>query len=154
MAKSKQEIQAEQDLAAAMNKLADGINRFTDPIYMQKIVQDAMRGMASVARSDSLETAIGPMVQAALPVGVRVSDITISLNDEQRKEMAERTFELLKPQMEEFNGFVKNSLMNMPAHRLQTLADKVKGGAKLHLQQKPGCIFIETEEGDGFYLGL
>lgn len=147
MKKSKEEIEAELKLAEAMQKLADVINRFTDPIYMQKIFSDAFQ---TTLNSLPLQ----PAIERALPAGISIHEITIDISDEQRQQMAEQTFELLKPQIVEFNDFVKNSLLKMPAHRLKDLSEKIKAGAKPHLKQQSGCIFISLDDGSAFYLGL
>ena len=133
-------------LAEAMSKLADRLEKFQDPILWQKLIQYAMRVGALPPLPQPI-TATGPSP-------VRIEAVTISLSDEERRKLADQVYEAVQPHLSEFNDFVKESLKEMPPARLKALADKIEGGAKPQLRRRQGCVFMELESGEEFYLGL
>jgi len=142
----KDDNEAKLALAEAMSKLADRLEKFQDPILWQKLIQDAMR-----------VGALPPLPQPGIAAGyspVIVEAVTISLSDEERKKLAGQVYKAVQPHLSEFNDFVKESLKEMPPARLKALADKIEGGAKPRLLRRQGCVFVELDSGEGFYLGL
>ena len=140
------ETKAMEKLAEAMTNLADRLERFQDPVMWQKIFSDAM-SLGALPRPSAV--AIGPSV----PIGM-IEGVTVRLSEEDRDAMAQRVFEAIQPQLEEFSDFLKDSLKDMPAHRLRELAAKIDEGKAPKLQRRPGCIYITFETGEGYYLGL
>lgn len=140
------EMEAQIELAKAMNRLAEGIEKFTDPVYIQKMVGDAMQSLAG--------TPLAPQIAQALPVGVRLESITISLSDDEREKMAESVYKALIPQLKEFGDYVHESLKELPAHRLKELATQIEAGAKPKIQRRHGCIFVVLDSGYESHLPL
>lgn len=138
---------AELELAKAMTRLAEGIERFQDPVWIQKVFVDALQTMAGVPQ-------IAPAVARALPPGVTLEAITVSLSEKDRKQVSKQIYTALKPRLKEFNQFVKDSLKDMPPHRLKELAQKIEQGAKPTLERRRGCVYIKLDTGDEYYLGL
>lgn len=145
--KNKEEQKSQLELAKAMNRLAEGLEKIFDPIYFQKTIGDAMQLMAQVELT-------APAVARVLPPGVTLEAITVRLSDEEREKMTQKIYEALQPQMQEFDNFVKTSLAELPPHRLKEIAEKIEGGAKPSLKRRRGCIFIEMDDGYESYLGL
>ena len=125
-------------LAKAMSKLADSLDKFQDPVIWQKIISDAARTL--------------PGYQPRLP-SIRLEEVTVSLSDEERHRLTSLVYEKVKPQLQEFNQFVKQSLEEMPPHRLKEIAEKVERGAAPRLGRAHGCIYLEAED-RRVYLGL
>jgi hypothetical protein len=168
---NKKEIEATEKLAAAMDKMAIAMNNLQDPIKWQKIMSDAARTLAPIGqpllRAQPVPGHIGQAVGSSLgisppvPVGsidvpsVLSIPITLTLSDADRDDMVKKVSEALKPELKEFETFVNNSLKKMPAHRLKSIADKVDKGVPIRLQQRVGCIYIQSEDSDAeAYLGL
>jgi hypothetical protein len=61
--------------------------------------------------------------------------------------MSQKLFEALKPQLIEFEKFVKESLVELPPNKLKELAAKIDKGEKLKLEKRPGCVFVVFEDG-------
>ena len=131
-------------LAEAMSKLADRLADFQDPVLWQKVIQDALRTGALPAQ----------VAEAAALPPVRIEAVTVSLSDEEREKLAAQVHEAVQPQLAEFNEFVKESLKEIPPARLKELAEKIEAGAKPQLRRRRGCIFLELDSGEEFYLGL
>ena len=138
---------AELELAKAMNRMAESIEHFQDPVWIQKVFGDAIQTMAGVPQ-------IAPAVARALPPGVTLEAITISLSEKDRKQMSRQIYTGLKPHLKEFNQFIKDSLKDMPPHRLKELARRIEQGAKPTLERRRGCVYIKLDTGDEYYLGL
>jgi len=98
-----------EKLADAMNHLADRLEKFQDPVYWQKLLSDAAQQIPSIAPQVAIQ---------AVPRSIRVEEMVISLSEEERVRLANQVFESLQPQLEEFQGFLKDSLTEMPAYRL------------------------------------
>lgn len=141
------EQETQLELARAMHHLAESIERFQDPVWFQKTIGDAFRGMAQFDLT-------APAVARVLPPGVTLEAITVSLSDEEREKMSQKIYEALKPQMQEFDNFVKTSLAELPPHRLKEIADKIESGVKPSLERRRGCVFIKMDDGYESYLGL
>ena len=141
--KAKPELQ----LANAMNRLAENLEKLQDPLLWQKAFGDAMQTLAGVPQ-------LQPHIAAALPLGVTVEAITVSLSEEERERMAQRVYEALEPQLQELNTFVKDSLKELPAHRLKEMASQIEAGATGKLQRRRGCVFVELDSGYEAYLGM
>jgi hypothetical protein len=160
---NQKEIQAQENLAIAMTKLAESMKDFQDPIKWQKIVSDAMRGFAGMGQQvinlRALPVPLPGAVEATLqPVGQPVNytlpaTVTLDISEEDRVKMAEKVFEAIKPELTEFGGFVRRSLDEMPAHRLKEIADKVDAGVKPTLEKRKGCVFIKADDKEA-YLNL
>ena len=99
-------------------------------------------------------TSLAPQIAQALPVGVSVSSITISLSDDERAKMAGSVYKALMPQLKEFGDYVHESLMELPAHRLKELATQIEAWAKPKIQRRRGCIFVALDSGYESYLPL
>lgn len=140
------ETEAQIELAKAMNRLAEGIEKFTDPVYIQKVVGDAMQTMVG--------TPLAPQIAQALPVGVSLESITVRLSDDERVKMAESVYKALIPQLKKFGDYVHESLKELPAHRLKELATQIEAGAKPKIQRRRGCIFIALDSGYESHLPL
>ncbi len=137
------ENEAMEKLAGASNNVADRIEKSQDPVIWQKVIGDA------VAFAPALRAVLSPPPVVA--TGVEVS-VTLSL--EERQKLAGTVFELVKPQLAEFNEFVKQSLLDMPPHRLKEMAEKIEKGAKPSLKRRHDCVLVALDSGDEFYLGL
>jgi hypothetical protein len=145
---NKKEIAATEKLASALDKLADHMERFVDPVVWQKVLSDAMGLIPSLAQ-------IGQPVRPGLAVTplLGIEGVTIKLSDEEREKLANQVYEAIKPQLSEFNDFVQKSLLDMPAHRLKKIAEKIAAGGKPSLGRERGCVFIEAGD-EKVYLGL
>lgn len=141
------ETEAQLKLAEAMNRLAEGIEKFQDPAWWQRVVGQAFQTLFEIP-------AIQPMVAQALPAGVSLESIIVRLTDEERQDMSQKVYEALQPQLDEFTGFVKDSLQEMPAHQLKELSEQIKKGAKPTLKKRRGCIFVVFDSGYEAYLSL
>ena len=150
---SDKEAEAQLKLASAMERLADKIEKFQDPIVWQKLFSEAARTLPGLPISR-----VQP--QTTLLTDPSVDLVTVSLSNEEREEFVEQVFSKLQPQLAEFNGFVKKSLKDMPAHRLKLLAKRIEEGHPPKLDRRQGCVFVtmadRDESGclDEFYLGL
>ena len=138
---------AELELAKAMNRLADSLDVFQDPLWWQKTVGAGLQTMLNTPGMEST-------FQRSLPPGVRVESLVISLSDEEREKMSQKIYEALKPQIKEFDGYVKESLAELPSHRLRELAEKIDKGLHPTIQRRRGCIFLALEDGTEAHLGL
>jgi hypothetical protein len=76
--------------------------------------------------------------------------VVVELTEEQKNDMVKIIYKSIRPQMKEFNKFVKNSLKVMPPNSLKRLAERVLAGDVPKLKQKPGCIFMDVGEGESF----
>lgn len=139
------ENESMEKLAGAMEKLATSIEKWQDPVLWQKIILDALRIGVLPAET------VRPLL--AVPVAPQIEAITVRLSDEDRDKMADKVYEAVKPQLAEFNEFVKTSLQEMPVGRLKDLAKQIEEGKKPELKRRHGCVFITTGT-DDFYLGL
>lgn len=153
MSKKKEEIEAQLELASAMKNLAKTIDRAIDPIRWQKMITDAIFGLAPLPRPE-LQSALA----RALPGGeatVQAISVSVSLTDEERERLSGVVFEALKPQLDDLAKFTETALKDMPPHRLKALAEKIEAGAKPKLRRQRGCVYIEIEgEPPGTYLNL
>jgi hypothetical protein len=154
---NKKEIEATNRLAAALDKLADRLEKFTDPLTWQKTLSDAVRMMpfmsAPVARLRQLQG--GPVAIPSVGFTPTTDPLLVSVNlsEEERTLMVEKINTAIQPQLAEFTGFVRQSLVDMPAHRLKKIADKVDAGVTPQLERRKGCVFIKAD-GEESYLGL
>lgn len=137
-----------EKLADAMSKLATSLEKFQDPILWQKVMSDAVQTMPAFTQFlPPTPTPVGE-----LPAG-RIEGVSVSLSDEERGRVAAQVYEAVKPQLQEFNEFVQDSLKEMPAHRLKELAEKIEAGEKPQIKRRHGCIFICAGDTE-IYLGL
>ncbi len=141
------ENEAMEKLAEAMNKLADRIEKFQDPVIWQKVIGDA------VAFAPALRAMLSPL-PVVDPLAKGRVEVSVTLSLEERQKLAGTVFELVKPQLAEFNEFVKQSLLDMPPHRLKEMAEKIEKGAKPSLKRRHDCVLVALDSGDEFYLGL
>jgi len=132
-----------EKLAGAMEKLANSLEKCQDPILWQRIIQDALRTGALPPQ----------VVEPLIAAPTQIEAVTVRLSDEDRDKMADKVYEAVKPQLAEFNEFVKASLQEMPVGRLRDLAKQIEEGRKPELARRQGCVFITTGD-DDFYLGL
>ena len=148
----KEQIEAENKLADALVKLADSMEKFTDPIRWQKTLSDAVRMMPglSSAMPRVIPTPISP--DAPRIIG-HIDGVSISLSEEERIKLVDKVNEAIQPELAEFTNFVRASIAGMPTHRLQKIADKIDHGVKPKLDRRSGCVFI-TADGEESYLGL
>jgi hypothetical protein len=146
----KAETEAQAKLAEAMNKLASSLERFQDPVVWQKIFRDAVLQMPALGEAQQrlLEA---PAV--ALPQGVRIDTLMISLSDEERQKLVAQISEAVQPQLVEFGVFVTQALSDMPAGQLKRIADKVAAGETPTLKRRQGCIFVSAGD-EEVYLRL
>ena len=127
-----------------MGRLADGLEQFQDPLWWQKTVGSSLQTLVQY-----------PQMREALPaLPVSVSGLVVTLSESERQDLAGKVYEALKPQIAEFNEFVKVSLAELPPNRLKQLAEKVEAGEKLELKRRRGCVFVGSESGSETYLGL
>jgi hypothetical protein len=131
-------------LAKAMSRLADSLDKFQDPLWWQKAV------------GASLQTTLQyPQIREALPtLPFSLSQVIVTLSEEERQDLASKVYEKLKPQLTEFNGFVKASLVDLPPNRLKELAQRIESGEKLQLKRRRGCVYVSTDGGGEVYLNL
>lgn len=154
---NKQEIEATTKLAEAMSKLADRLEKFQDPVFWQKVWSDAIGQIPGLAPPSPV--LIGrpvPLPPGEAPVqsgAIAVEGITISLSDDERQKLVNQVNEAIQPQLAELSQFVKDSLQDMPAHRLKRLAEKVAAGEKPTLKRRHGCVYIAVAD-EEMYLGL
>lgn len=140
-----------EKLAEAMSKLADRLEKFQDPVLWQKVMNDAIRGGLDFGRL--LPPGLGLPI-AGPPVGtVEGVSITVGFSDEERSRLATQVYEAVAPQLQDFNLFVKESLKEMPPHRLKALAESIERGEKASIERRSGCIYIKAG-GTEAYLGL
>jgi len=147
----KKEVEAQLKLAEAMARLADRLEKFQDPVLWQKTISDATRTMPGFER---LLQPAQPVVLGELPSGrVEGVSVSVSLSDEEKEKLANKVYEAVKPQLQEFNQFVQDSLKEMPAHRLRDLAEKIEAGEKPEIKRRHGCVFIVAGDTE-VYLGM
>lgn len=132
------------ELASAMSKLAENLEKFQDPVLWQKRISDAIQAIPSLAPLYAPRT--------ALPAAA-IEAVTVRLSDEERSKLAGQIYKAVKPQLKEFNKFVQQSLQDMPPHRLKELAEKIEQGEKPAIKRRHGCIFIAAGDTE-IYLGL
>ena len=132
---------SEVKLAIAMNKLADRIEKFQDPVLWQKVLSDAVRVMPMFQQTE---------IQL-LPQ--QIEGGSVRLSDDERTKLVELVNQAIQPQLFEFCTFVKQSLQDMPLHRLKRIADKIAAGESPKLEKRQGCVFIKVGD-DEAYLGL
>ena len=137
-----------EKLAEAMNRLADNLEKFQDPILWQKTISDAARTIPELTRFFPA----APTPAGELPAG-RIEEVAVSLSEEERSKFANQVYDAVKPQLQEFNQFVQESLKEMPMHRLKELAEKIEAGEKPQIKRRHGCIFICAGDTE-IYLGL
>ena len=142
----KKETKAQLELAKAMNRLADNLEMVLDPAWWQRQTGQLFQTFAEIP-------AVAPVLRANLPAG-SLESITVRLSDEEREQMSQMVYEALQPQLHEFQGFVKQSLEELPAHRLKELAKQIEAGEKPRLEKRRGCIYVTFEDGTEQYLGL
>lgn len=148
----KESNESMEKLAGAMGKLAETLEKFQDPILWQKVFQDAV-SIGVFPQTVVQQLQVGPPQVGPPAEAVRIQRIEISLSDEERENLATKIHEAIQPQLAEFNEFLRDSLKEMPPHRLKQLAAKVEEGAKPALARRRGCVFIIAGD-DEFYLGL
>ena len=150
------EAEAMEKLAVAMNKLADKLERFQDPVIWQKVLTDAIHTMpglgAAISASPALPAPLpGEPTERRLLVG-RIEEF-VHLSDEERTKLVGEIHKAIEPQLAEFSEFVRQSLQEMPAHRLKKIGEKMAAGEEPKVTRKPGCIFIRTGD-EETYLAL
>lgn len=149
------ESEAMAKLAEAMSKLADNLERFQDPVIWQKVLSDTIHAVPGLA------TTISPM---PVPGAARLTrgeptplplheELGVNLSDEERTKLVGQIHKAIEPQLAEFSEFVRQSLQEMPAHRLKHIGERMAAGEELKIKRKSGCIFISTGE-DDTYLAL
>ena len=138
-----------EQLAEAMSKLADHLEKSQDPVIWQKVMSDAMQTVPELSR---FFPPVAQLPAGELPVG-RVEVVSVSLSDEERSRLASQVYEAVKPELQGFNEFVQQSLEEMPPYRLKQLAQKIEGGEKPKIERRHGCIFICAGDTE-IYLGL
>lgn len=141
--KGQRTVEAQLQLAEAMNRLADGLDKFQDPLWWQKTVGQSLQTMVQL-----------PIVREALPPGVSVESVVVKLSDEERQNMTQRVYKALQPQLAKVNDLVQESLKELPPNRLKQLAEQIEKGAKLELKRRRGCVFITLDSGEEFHLNL
>ena len=142
------EAEAMQNLANAMNNLADRLAKFQDPDWWQIAVGQTFQTMSSVP---VLAEAIRQAVPVSLP-GVTGISVGISLSEEERQRMTERVYKALSPQIKEFRKFTKKALEELPAAKLKGLVDRVEAGEVAKLEKRRGCVFVTFDSGYDVYL--
>lgn len=154
---NKKEIEATEKLAKALDKLADHMERFVDPVVWQKILSDAMGMIPSLGQAFPIVQPVAVTPVAVTPFQghdpIFLEGVTIKLSDEEREKLANQVYEAIQPQLAELNDFVQKSLLDMPAHRLKKIAEKIASGEKPSLGRQRGCVFIEAGD-EKVYLGL
>lgn len=137
---------ATEKLAKAMNNLADTLQRFQDPVLWQRTLTDAFQSPGFRALLPGLSVG----APGAQP---QIESVTVILSDKDRAKMADQVYKAVKPQVAEFSKFLKESLKEMPPHRLKELAAKIEAGHTPKIERRRGCVFL-TCDGLEAYLGL
>ena len=147
-------------LAEAMGKLAQAIDRFQDPVLWQRVFSEAMR---SGVRLPIPAGPIAGLAEERLPAPAmgQVVGLTIALSSEDREKLASQVYQELLPELNKFNEFLKESLKDMPAGRLKEIAERLERGQKPRLGRQHGCVFIAFASPEGnedplgrYFLGL
>ena len=147
----KKEAQAQADLAKAMNRLADNLERVLDPLWWQRTVGQTFQTMLEVPAIAAMAEPV--MTGQAVPRTVRPA-VILTLTPEERENMSQMVYEALVPQLHEFQGFVRQSLEDLPGHRLKELAAQIEGGETPKLEKRRGCIYVVFDNGCEQYLSL
>ena len=149
--RKQQEIDAQLELANAMVTLASVLESFQDPVLWQKTIANA------ILDNPQLGAFLQPQIatiQAPLPGRVETVSVLINLTDEERSHLAAVVYAAIQPQLNRFDQFVKESLQDMPANRLKSLAEQIEAGAVPKLARRRGCVFVELDTGYEAYLGM
>ena len=149
--KNKQEIDAQVQLANAMNRMASALESLQDPVLWQKTIANAFLDHPQLG--DLLQPQIAT-IQATLPGRVGAVSVEINLTDDERVRLASTVYEAIQPQLRIFEQFVQDSLQDMPANRLKRLAEQIEAGAVPKLARRKGCVFVELDTGYEEYLGM
>jgi len=135
-----------EKLATAMEKLADNLEKFQDPVVWQKVLNDAVEVMPALR--GAIPIPIPGVVGAAIPF--RIEGVSITLSDEEREKLVERVHAAIQPQLTNFNTFVKEALRDMPPGRLERIGKEIDAGKPPSLKQRHGCIFVEVGDVDAY----
>lgn len=155
------EKEATEKLAAAMDKLADRLMKFQDPVLWQKVLSDAVRTAPGLLPGLSPSPLPGGVVGSSSPyqptstllLPVSIEGVTVSLSDEERDKLVAQVYHAVQPEIAAFSEFVKLSLKDMPPHRLKSIASKVQAGEKVELHRRSGCVFLKAGD-EEVYLNL
>jgi hypothetical protein len=140
--------EAMEHLAQAMNRLADKIEEFQDPLWWQKTVGASFQTMLNAP-------VVQGLVGASFPrIAPQLESIVVKLSEDDREEMSKRVMKALKPQLKDFNKFVKVSLEELPPNRLKQLAQEIDAGHIPKLERRRGCVFVKMDSGSDFHLNL
>jgi len=153
---NKREIEATEKMAVAMEKLADRLEKFLDPVVWQKTISDAVRmipAMATPVEKIQQSNPIPGLPDISLPQSIQSISVQITLSEDEREIMINKIHESIKPQLAEFAGFVENALKDMPPHRLKKISDQIDQGNPPKLERRKGCVFITAGDEES-YLGL
>ncbi len=147
MAKKEKQPKPEAQLAGAMNRLADAIEKFQDPIRWQKIMSDAVSMVPAMGEQvASLRSRLATPVTGLPPLTNPPIAVIVALTPEERTEMVTKINEAIQPQLAEFGGFVKEALTEMPEPRLKAVYEQVKAGKTPKLKRRHDCVFLEAGE--------
>ena len=150
----------QKQLAEAMVKVAQALERFQDPVLWQRVFSEAVHSGVSfpIPAGPIAGTAVAGR---AVPAMGQVTGLTITLSSEDREKLAAQVHQELQPELEKFNEFLKESLNDMPAGRLREIAERLGRGEKPRLARQQGCVFIAFTSPEGsedplgrYFLGL
>ncbi len=140
--------EAMEHLAQAMNRLADRIEEFQDPLWWQKTVGASFQTMLNAP-------VMQEVVRGSFPsLAPQLESVVVTLSENDRAKMSKCVYEALKPQLKDFNKFVKQSLKELPPNRLKQLAQEIDAGHVPKLERRRGCVFIKMDSGNDFHLNL
>lgn len=106
---------------------------------------------------DTMGQVQSQLMISAPPSGVSaVRAITVSIDPKEKEEITKTVMSEIEQQMEEFRGFIAESLAEMPDDKLKKIAEHIKAGRKFKLRRRPpDCITLDFGYGDEeFFLRL
>lgn len=130
-----------------LKRIADAIEKVMEiyehpEAFMQRLSQGVGEALGSV--------------QAAMPaLPQAVSRVEISLEPQEKEEIINNVKAEIEQQLDEFRGFIAQSLSELPEAQLKTIGKHLKEGRKFKLRRRHGCIWLDFGYGDeDFYLRL
>lgn len=143
--------QAEDRLAAAMEKLSDALEKVASPDTW-RVVSEILNARLQGVMTAPLRGLVMPTLPA-LPVGIP-QQLQISLTPEERAAMVAAVMEAVTPHLAEFREYVSQSVAELPAVELKRAVDLIAAGHKPQLRRAQGCIFLSYPGEEEIYLRL
>lgn len=71
------------------------------------------------------------------------------------KTICEKAMDDIESQMDEFKGFISQSLSELSEEQLKRIGDLMAKGEKFKLRRRKGCVYLDFGHGDeDFYLRM